>query len=163
MFAITVLDYTKHGSRLFQPGEWQHENDVGNCCIGAGKEEHITVTLCYKRKHCNDCVMCVHCIVWVFDPVSLKKKDFLFVSDARANVQITEVPEHTEEWTKSTSVTLQPFALLCKISKWMFAWREKTSFDSKAAPQSSEKVKLSDEMQPLGWPTECPSTQKKTF
>lgn len=33
MFAITVLDYTEHGSCLFQPGERQHENDVSKCCI----------------------------------------------------------------------------------------------------------------------------------
>lgn len=33
MFAITVLDYTEHGSRLLQPGERQHENDVSKCCI----------------------------------------------------------------------------------------------------------------------------------
>lgn len=33
MFAITVLDYTEHGIRLFQPGERQHENDVSKCCV----------------------------------------------------------------------------------------------------------------------------------
>lgn len=103
--------------------------------------------------------MCVHGIVWVFDPASLKKKDFLFVS---ADARITEVmlPEHTEERTKSTSVTLQAFALLCKISKWMSAWRQKTSFDSKAAPLSTEKVKLSDETSSFGLSllTEGPST-----
>lgn len=159
MFAITVLDYTKHASRLFQPSEWQQENDVSNCCIWAGEEENITGSLRYKRKHSNDCVMWVHGIVWVFDPASLKKKDFLFVS---ADAQITEVmlPEHTEERTKSTSVTLQAFALLCKISKWMSAWRQKTFFDSKAAPLSTEKVKLSDETSPFGLSllTEGPST-----
>lgn len=65
-----------------------------------------------KRKT-NECVMSVHGIVWVFGPASLKKKD----------AQITEVrlPEHAEERTRSASVTLQPFALLCKISKWMSA------------------------------------------
>lgn len=88
--------------------------------------------------------MCVqwHCLGYLTQP-PLKKKDFLFVSDAHADTQATEVtlPEHTEERTqKSTSVTLQPFALLCKISKWMSAWRQKTSFDSKATLLSSEKV-----------------------
>lgn len=42
-------------------------------------------------------------------------------------------------------MTLEPFALLCKISKWTCAWRKKTSFDRKAALLLSEKVKLSDE------------------
>lgn len=99
--------------------------------------------------------MRVHGILWVYDPASLEMKDFLFVSDARADAQITEVmlPERTEEPAESTSVTLQPFALLCKISKWMSAWRQKTSFDSKAASLSSEKSAF-------GWsqPTEGPST-----
>lgn len=161
MFAITVLDYTKDASRLFQPGEWQHENDVGNCCIWAGEEENNTGSLRYKRKHSHDWVMRVHGILWVYDPASLEMKDFLFVSDTRAEAQITEVmlPERTEEPAESTSVTLQAFALLCKISKWMSAWRQNTSFDSKAAPLSSEKVKLSDEMSAFGWsrPTEGPS------
>lgn len=86
----------------------------------------------------------------------------LFTSDTHADAQITEVtlPEHTEERIKSTSVTLRPFALLCKVSKWMSAWRQKTSFDSKAAPVFSEKVKLSDETSPFGWSlaTKGPST-----
>lgn len=69
------------------------------------------------KGNANDCVMCGHGIVWVFDPASL------FVSEAHADARTTEVtlPEHSEERTKSTSVTLQPFALLCKISKWMSA------------------------------------------
>lgn len=162
MFAITVLDYTGDAGRLFQPGEWQHENDVGNCCIWAGEEENITGSLGYKRKHFRDWVVCVHGILWVFDPASLEMKDFLLASDARADAHFTEVmlPEHTEEPAESTRVTLQAFALLCKISKWMSAWRQKTSFDSKAAPLSSEEVKLSDEMSAFGWsqPTEGPST-----
>lgn len=48
-------------------------------------------------------------------------------------------------------MTLEPFALLCKISKWTSAWRKKTSFDRKAALLSSEKAKLSDETLAARW------------